>query len=763
MPARQLAYPAALDQIREEVKAYYDRDPDKAARWIQGLYPHQRAVISQALGRHQLEPHQIPPPGEWDVWLLLAGRGAGKTEACADWIDKHMLGPPCDARIPGGHRAAIVAPTMADAWDACVAGPSGLQMLNPKVEAFSTRGTTVVRWPNGSLARLFGTHTQENVDRLRAGGNTCVAAGTPVLTRRGPVPVEQVLPGDWALTRQGWAVIRRRWDNGLAQVVRLTTTDGRVLLATPDHLIAAGQAWKQAGSLGPGSRISVWESRSSSTTGSAGTSESGTATTPIAGAGSSTATYGSRLTARSLLAGPSTTPTKTRKTTGWKTLSWSSPKAPTPGCTAATGPGNGTPPEAGRPAWPGELRLRSEPVMSVTGRTGVPGIRPTARPGASSGLGASVEAGPGSSASVATAGRSSPAPSRPSTEEAGGFALDSVVTVEPVEGLHRVYDLEVAGPHEYVAAGFVIHNCVAWCEELASWPRLNEGWEHLDFGLRLGTHPRRIASTTPKTRQLIKDLVARAKLGRDVALTRATTDDNPHLHDKVKARLKEKYFGTRIGRQELYAELLEDVEGALLTLEQIEEQRWHGEWAELESGLLVPVLPRLKRLGIGVDPPGGRTECGIVAAGLGEDGDAYVLDDYSLLAGADTWPGTVVTAYHEREADAAIAEQNYGGDMVKRVISVEDPSVNVRLVHATRGKTVRAEPIVNLTARHHIWFVGSFPQLEDQLTTWVDEKGALSPNRLDAWVWILWWLMVGKPRRRGTTHGRQIAETRLET
>lgn len=120
-------------------------------------------------------PHQVPPAGEWYLWLLLAGRGTGKTDACAADLDAHVNGPPCDPRLPGGHRVAIIAPTLGDALDACVNGPSGLRAHNPAIRSVQTTGGTYVRWPNGAEGKLFGAHSPEDIERLRAGGNRCRA------------------------------------------------------------------------------------------------------------------------------------------------------------------------------------------------------------------------------------------------------------------------------------------------------------------------------------------------------------------------------------------------------------------------------------------------------------------------------------------------------------------------------------------------------------------------------------------------------------
>jgi phage terminase large subunit-like protein len=395
-------------------------------------------------------PHQVPPPGDWDVWLLLGGRGAGKTDAASAATNAHVTGPPCLPGVPGGHRVAIVAPTLGDASESCVNGPSGLRKHNPAVRLVSRMGGTFVVWPGGAEARLFGAYGPEDVERLRAGGNRC------------------------------WA----------------------------------------------------------------------------------------------------------------------------------------------------------------------------------------------------------------------------------------------------------------WLEELAAWPKLDDCYDHLQFGLRLGPHPRAVASTTPKPRTLIKALVADAA---HVAVTRATTADNPYLAERVRARYYERYAGTRLGRQELGGELIDGIDGALWRYEMI---------------VRAPAPADLARVVVAVDPSGGsgpeNDEQGIVVCGLGADGRGYVLADRSCRLSPDGWGRRAVQAYVDLKADAIVGEANYGGDMVQAVIRTAASAMGVtgvtyKAVHASRGKAVRAQPVAALYEQGRVSHCDVYPELEDELTQWTPESGR-SPNRLDALVWALSELMVKDAR-----------------
>lgn len=392
------------------------------------------------------EPHQVAPDTGWSVWLLLAGRGAGKTDACASFFDRYM-------RRNAGTRGAIIAPTLGDAAEACVNGPSGLKFHNPSVTLSSGAGGTHVRWANGSEAKLFGTHTREDVERLRAGGN-----------------------------RQ-----------------------------------------------------------------------------------------------------------------------------------------------------------------------------------------------------------------------------------------------------------------IVWCEELAAWRYLEEAWEQMEFGLRMSSRPLVIASTTPKPRPLIRKL----RNAATTALATATTYDNPHLPSRVKDALREKYEGTRIGRQELMGELIEEVEGALWTMEMLEQSH-------------VTDHPDLTRVGVAVDPSGGdqdgNDEQGIIVAGTGVDGLAYILADRSCKLSPGGWGARAVQAWEEFGADFIVVETNYGGAMAKSTIEAAAKAmgvagVKVEVITASRGKQARAEPVAALYEQGRVKHVGVFEELELQQTQWTADSG-WSPDRMDAAVWILTKLMLGATKRR---------------
>jgi phage terminase large subunit-like protein len=282
----------------------------------------------------------------------------------------------------------------------------------------------------------------------------------------------------------------------------------------------------------------------------------------------------------------------------------------------------------------------------------------------------------------------------------------------------------------------------AWCDELAKWKHADATWDMLQFGLRLGKKPRQVVTTTPRPIPLVKRLMA----DKSVAKTHARTADNPHLAEVFLAHIVARYEGTRLGRQELDAELIEERADAL----------WKR--ASLEA-CRVTAAPELRRGVVAIDPPaasGARSDaCGIVAAGLAADGIGYVLTDATAerLTPA-RWAKRAVDLFHRLEADRIVAEVNQGGEMVEAVIRQADESVPVRTVRAYRGKFLRAEPVAALYEQGRVRHVGALPELEDEMCDF--GLGGLSsgrsPDRLDAMVWALSALMLtreGKPRVRG--------------
>jgi phage terminase large subunit-like protein len=293
----------------------------------------------------------------------------------------------------------------------------------------------------------------------------------------------------------------------------------------------------------------------------------------------------------------------------------------------------------------------------------------------------------------------------------------------------------------------------AWCDELAKWRRMQDAWDMLRFALRLGRHPQTLITTTPTPAKLIRSIVADKRVAADglplVRVTRGSTYDNAaNLSADALDELRTKYEGTRLGRQELYGEILEDRPGALWTYANLDEHRINDP----------AQVPKLDRIVVAIDPPvtsgEDADECGIVAAGRGPNTQAYVLGDASERGlSPKQWAQKALRLYHDCGAGLIVAEANNGGEMIRHVIRGEAPEVPVKLVHASKGKVTRAEPVSSLYEQGRCHHVGTFKALEDQMTDfttdWDRDTMGYSPDRVDALVWAITELMLTAGRSRG--------------
>lgn len=276
-----------------------------------------------------------------------------------------------------------------------------------------------------------------------------------------------------------------------------------------------------------------------------------------------------------------------------------------------------------------------------------------------------------------------------------------------------------------------------WADEIAKWPGAIDAWDNLMMGMRLGGRPRIVATTTPRPVPLLRRLVRED----DVAVTSGRTGENKsNLPGSFIAAMETGYKGTRLGRQELNGELIEEIEGVLWKRDLIERCR-------------VRAAPAVRRMVVAVDPPASAhgDACGIVAAALGEDNRAYVVADASVAGRSpEGWARAVAEAAALHGADRVIAEANNGGAMVESVLRAADFRLPVRLVHASRGKAARAEPVAALYEAGRALHCGAFPELEDEMCGLMVGGGyegpGRSPDRADAMVWAMSELMLGGAR-----------------
>ena len=267
----------------------------------------------------------------------------------------------------------------------------------------------------------------------------------------------------------------------------------------------------------------------------------------------------------------------------------------------------------------------------------------------------------------------------------------------------------------------------AWCDELAAW-RYPETYDQLMFGLRLGDSPRCVITTTPKPTPIIRNLMQRD----DCRITTGSTFENQeNLANSTLEMLKSKYEGTTLGRQELYAEVIDAMEGALWTPSLIDSKR-----VKISN-----VTEKITNIIIAVDPAvtsgDGSDETGIVVVGKDANNEYYVNDDKSGKYKPDQWGQLAIDLFYQWDADRIVAEVNNGGDLVERLIRTLDTGARFKSVHATRGKMVRAEPIAALYEQGRVHHCGVFADLETQMCTYTGERLKPSPDRLDALVWGL--------------------------
>lgn len=740
--------------------------------------PQQLALGARAKWISLARPNQLTPIGKWAVWLMLAGRGFGKTRAGAEDVVWYANRNP-------GSRIAVVAPTYSDARDTCVEGESGILSITPKqcIDTWNrSMGELVLA--NESRFKLFGA---EEPDRLRGPQHhRCLIAGTQVLMDDGSEKcITKVAVGEFVQTRKG---PRRVIAAGLSDnpLPRFTIDfSGISLTGTADHPILIGSDWKLLGELKKGDE--AWQLLLM--TNGAGIQHQQAITPERVKVhtgrmqrglmAACTVTFGESLRVQFQKVMMSIMWTKILETMSWKILNFFSMEimrdiiikvknlllkelnkiARTlflngPRLNFELASVSAAEASSSQGAWARQdvfvatyvpVEIDSAHLFQKNENASI-AIKSTLQ----------KEAFNFTAQSDATLKRQkqesrlelrqdiSIAPFvrqhfsanvRMQSFVPGSVQLKkiSVLGVKRAENQLPCYNLTVEGEHEFVANGIVVHN--SWCDELGAW-RYAETWDQMLFGLRLGQDPRVVVTTTPKPTALIKSLAK----NKTTLVTRGSTFNNAkNLAPTALAQLKAKYEGTRLGRQELEAEILEQAEGALWTLEMIENAR------------LKTALPDMRRIVVAIDPAitdkAESNLTGIVAAGLGIDGRGYVLADATGQYSPDRWADKAITLYDNLKADRIVAEGNQGGDMVRHTIASVRRNLPVNIVHASRSKKARAEPIAALYEQGKITHGAFFPELENQMTSWEPLGDMPSPDRIDALVWAFTDLMLGPDGR----------------
>ena len=656
-------------------------------------------------------PKQIAPSTDWRVWMIRAGRGFGKSRTGAEMVRQRVESGRC-------RRISLVARTASDIRDVMIEGQSGIMRISPpwnrpKYEPTKRRLT----WPNGAVATTFSADQPDALrgpecDLAWCDELACLIAGTLVITDAGPRPIESIRRGDLVLTRRGLKRVRTAGLSGRdAALWEMTASDGSRLVGTYHHPIWSIEesAFVSLSKLQVGHRLLTCP-MSLSGAESAGI---GTRTiTKTAAANSFIGSFTSTSMGRCLMAIMSITGTKTRKI-GRSTTWWRSPFQSISRCIRAV------------------LRLgrqHSSPLPEL----------PNGKP-------RSQEDFVVSNATLSSNQQDSAPNSVAPPVNSAIFTSDIRVTsVRPLRLRAAVYNLEVDGEHEFFANGILTHN---------TW-RYMEAWDNLMFGLRLGVNPQCVVTTTPRPIKVIRDL---EKDPHCIVTTGSTLENSANLAPSFLSAILRKYEGTRLGRQEILAEILEDIAGAVFQRAWIDAGRRSPDnvgikWPANKLGNKAPVKIRpehMERMCVAIDPAmtsgEDSNETGIVVAGRDSNRHGYVFDDASGRMAPSEWVNTAVRLYNLWECDYIVAEVNNGGAMIANAIHQVDENIRVKEVIATRGKIVRAEPVGMVYEQGRGHHVGSFPELEDQMCRFTPDfirKPEDSPDRMDALVWAFTDLIV---------------------
>ena len=716
----------------------------------------------------QAHPGQIPPKDQaWFCYLMRSGRGGGKTRAGAEWVLQ---------RVRDGYRhIALIGQTAADVRDTMVElGPSSIMKIaRPEERPIYEPSKRRLTFPNGAVATTF---TGEEPDQLRGPAHDsvwadelCLAIGTLIETDRGAIPIERIKPGMRVWTRHGLKKVLHSWcSNPDAEVYQLETNDGRTLIGTWNHPI-----WVEEKGFTPMSLLScrdilkVWDKRQLNQVSSGVVIDGGSMEDIIAieKGDCFTEPYIKQSMEPFQKAWISTIKTKIKQITifpiwlqsiGENILNNITRVGGIPENTKKSGKkftknGGMTASHGWQSAinavynlvlqpliqmcdsvlhlveqsFTGKIQntCRNLPVNSVVRNSSQLHLMEnnpcSVRDHVSAGILHNTTQGNENIKTASYVGSPfiRPIPGQYVVQKNVDISLNPIVQkVSRCIHKYPVFNLEIEGCHEYYANGILTHNCKF------RYPQ--ETWDNMEFGLRLGDNPQVFCTTTPRPIPIIKQLV---KDPTTIDVRFSTMQNAENLSPLFLKRVMDKYSGTRLGRQELEGELLDDNPGALWQRDVIENLRVH-------------TVPPLIRIVVGVDPAvtsgDESAETGIITTGLSAAGHIYVLHDASLRGTPNEWARSTVRSFHAYQGDRVIGEVNNGGDLVEVNLRTVDRDIPFQAVHASRGKQIRAEPVAALYEQGKVHHVGTFPMLEDQMVEWM--PGEKSPDRMDALVWSIW-------------------------
>lgn len=642
-------------------------------------------------------PGQIPPDdASWFCYLMRSGRGGGKTRAGAEWVLK---------RVRQGYKhIALIGQTSADVRDTMVElGPSSIMKIarSDEMPVYLPSKRRLI-FPNGATATTF---SGDEPDQLRGPAHdTCFVYGSMILSRRGTIPIQEIKQGDFVRTRSGFNRVLSTSDR-LAWVGKVTFSNGAELIGTPEHPVLTTEGWIALGNLLKGETVWALIGSKDQTDTSLEKSTGETST--------NIGTYGNAQTGQFQKDTTSTIRTGINRTIPSQ-ISNALPQNPIGSITTRSQSGSSS-----------HVSIAG-PKLSEFETTHAPPCAKNATPSEQK-----KNEKPQKSANIVES----------RSYRGLEIIVVSVVSTWAPVGWKNVYNLSVDKQPEYFVNSILVHNC--WIDELAKFQYPEDTWANMEMGLRLGDNPQVFCTTTPRPIPIIRRLI---KDPQTIDVRFSTMQNAGNLSKLFLERIQARYAGTRLGRQELEGEVLDDNPNALFQRDVIENLRIH-----------VGAMPPLIRVVVGMDPAvtGNETsdETGIIAGGLAANGHGYILKDASLQASPAEWARAGVRTFHDTMADRIVGEVNNGGDLIEVNIRTVDRNVPFTAVHASRGKAIRAEPVAALYEQGRVHHVGTFPQLEDQMCDWSPGAGK-SPDRMDALVWCIWELFgLGvKDERRKVYH-----------
>lgn len=645
-------------------------------------------------------PEQVAPKGDWNNWLINAGRGFGKTRSGVEWVRSLVK--------KGYKRIAAVASTNSDIERVMVKGESGFlnvcwkgDKTNRGVELGYPEWSPTKRtltWKNGAQVQFFSAEEPERLRGPQFEAAWCFTDGTQVTTNFGDKSVEDVRVGDTVLTSKGYEKVTHTMSRPMP-VGRVEFSDGTYLEGTYEHPIYTNRGWVKLGELLEEDVVWKLTTKGSDTTSDRMvTSQTGQkGCTGSSQEMSSETLTGSTFTT-STVTSATTTLTISKNSQGQTTLSYTTE--------------NGEPLERNL--------LEQDPFLATVAEQSLY---------ASKNLTKGFTASPASIAALKNDEKSLETVNNVvhSLNPEWGCSVVNVVSTWQQTGVKPVHNIRVENTHEYYANGILTHNC----DELCAWNKDRDTWDMLQFCLRLGKHPQTCITTTPKPTKLIREILKNPKT---VVTSGSTYDNAANLAGTYLDAVKAQYEGTRLGRQELYAEILDEASGALWNRAILEK-------CEMDITDPVDFAQKLARVVVSIDPAvtanAESDMTGIIVAGIDHNGKCYVLEDATDRYTPEGWATTATQLYHKYAADRIVAERNQGGEMVRHTIQTVDETAPIRLVHASRGKYARAEPVSALYERGLVFHRRGLDQLETQMVSWEPLGSIGSPDRLDALVWAI--------------------------